>query len=168
MIRNIEEIIYKGSVTMKSCFYGCCCSIIKSCLVVWDPMACSTLGFPVLHHFPEFAQTHVHRVGDAIQPSCPLSPISPLDLNLSQHQALFQWVSSLNQVAKDQSIGTSDSASVLPMNIQGWFPLGLTVLISLFLQHHSLKASILRCSAFFMVQLSHLYMTTGKIITLTL
>ena len=71
-----------------------------------------------------------------------------------------------------QSIRASASASVLPMNIQGWFPLGLTDLISLqskrLLQHHSLKASILQCSAFFIVQLSHPYMTTGKTIALAL
>ena len=73
-----------------------------------------------------------------------------------------------------QSIGVSASASVLPMNIQDWFPIGLTGLISLrskglksLLQHHSSKASILRCSAFFIVQLSHRYMTTGKTIALT-
>ena len=74
-----------------------------------------------------------------------------------------------------QSIGVSASASVLPMNIQGWFPLGLTGLISLkfkgplksLLQHYSLKASVLQCSAFIMVQLSHPYMTTGKTIALT-
>ena len=73
-----------------------------------------------------------------------------------------------------QSTGASTSASVLPMNIQGWFPLGLTGLISLLykelsslLQHYTWKASILRCSAFFMVQLSHLYITTGKNIVLT-
>ena len=64
------------------------------------PMNCSTTGFPVLHYLPEFAQTHVHWVGDAIQPSHPLSPTSPPAFNLSQHQGLFQWVSSLHQVAK--------------------------------------------------------------------
>ena len=57
-------------------------------------------GFPVLHHLPEFAQTRVHRVGDAIQPSHPLSPPSPPAFNLSQHQDLFQWVSSSHQMAK--------------------------------------------------------------------
>ena len=74
-----------------------------------------------------------------------------------------------------QSIGVSASASVLPMNIRDWFPLGLTGLISLQskglsrgLQHHSSKASILRCSAFFMVQLSHPYMTAGKTIALNM
>ena len=75
-------------------------------------MDCSTPGFPVFHSLPEFAQTHVHWVSDAIQPSHPLSPPSPA-LNLSQHQGLFQWVSFLHQVA----IGTSVSASVLLMNI---------------------------------------------------
>ena len=65
-----------------------------------QPMDCSTPGFPVLHHLPEFAQTHVHWVGDAIQPSCPLSPPSPPAFNLSQHQGLFQWVNPSYQVDK--------------------------------------------------------------------
>ena len=89
---------------------------------------CSTANFPVLHSLPEFAQTHIHWVGDGIQPSHPLLPSSPLALNLPQHQGFFQGVSSSYQVA---CIGTSTSASVLPMNIQGWFPLRLTGLISL-------------------------------------
>ena len=83
-------------------------------------------GFPVHHQLPELAQTHVHGVGDAIQPSHPLLSCSPPAFNLSQHQNRFQWVSSVHQ-----SIGVSASASVLPMNIQDWFPLGLTGLISL-------------------------------------
>ena len=62
------------------------CSVFNSCLTVGDPMNCSTPGFPVLHHFLELAQTHVHRVGDAIQPSHPLSPPSLPAFNLSQHQ----------------------------------------------------------------------------------
>ena len=78
----------------------CCCSVTRSCLTLCDPMNSSTPGFPVLHCLPEFAQTHVHRVGDAIQPSHPLSPPSPPALNLSQHQGLFQRVNSLHQVAK--------------------------------------------------------------------
>ena len=64
-------------------------------LLFWDPMGCSTEGFPVFHQFPELAQTHVLWVGDATQPSCPLSSPSPPAFNLSQHQGLFQWVSSL-------------------------------------------------------------------------
>ena len=65
-----------------------------------QPHDCSTPGFPVLHYLPEFAQTHVHWVSDAIQPSHPLSSLSPLALNLSQPQGLFQWVSSIHRVAK--------------------------------------------------------------------
>ena len=117
-------------------------------------MVCSTPGFPVLHYLPEFARTHVHWVEDAIQPSHPLSPSSTL--NLSQHQGLFQWVGSSNQGAK--VFGHSVLTSVLPMNIQGWFPLGSTSLISLLskdtlslLQPHSSKTSILWHSAFFIV-----------------
>ena len=75
-------------------------SVAQSCPTLCDPMDCSMPGFPVLHYFPVFAQTHVHRVSDAIQPSHPLSFPSPPAFNLSQHQGLFQWVSSLNQVAK--------------------------------------------------------------------
>ena len=75
-------------------------SVTQPCLTVCDPMDFSTPGFPVHHQLPEFAQTHVHRVGDAIQPSCPLLPASPLALNLSQDQSLFQNVASLHQVAK--------------------------------------------------------------------
>ena len=77
--------------------------LLFSCSVVsnsWDPMDCSTLGFPVHHQLPEFTQTHVHWVGDAIQPSHPLPSPSPPAFNLFQHQGLFQWVSSLHQVAK--------------------------------------------------------------------
>ena len=77
----------------------CCCSVAQLCLTLCDPMECSMPGFPVLHHLLEFAQTQVHWVDDAIQPShCLLSP-SPPALNLSQHQGLFQWVGSLYQMA---------------------------------------------------------------------
>ena len=105
-------------------------------------------------------------------------------LTISSSVALFSHLQSFSAsgpfpvsqlfASGGQSIGASTSASVLPMNIQGWFPLGLTGLISLLfkellslIQHYTWKASILRCSAFFMVQLSHLYITTGKTIVLT-
>ena len=71
---------------------------LQSCLTLCNPMDCSTPGFPVHHQFPELTQTHVHCIGDAIQPSHPL--LSPPAFNLSQHQGLFQGVSSLYQVAK--------------------------------------------------------------------
>ena len=75
-------------------------SIVQSCLTLCNPKHCNTPGFPVLHQLPELAQTHVHRVSDAIQPSHPLSSPSPPTFNLSQHQGLFKWVSSSHQVAK--------------------------------------------------------------------
>ena len=75
-------------------------SVTQSCPTLYDPMGCSTPGYPVHHQLPELTQTHVHRIGDAIQPSHPLSSPSPPNFNLSQHQGLFKWVSSSHQVAK--------------------------------------------------------------------
>ena len=75
-------------------------SVTQSCLTLCDPVNHSTPGLPVHHQLPEFTQTHVHRVGDAIQPSHPLSSPSPPAPNPSQHQSLFQWVNSLHEVAK--------------------------------------------------------------------
>ena len=89
---------------------SCGCSVAQSYLTLCDPVGCSTPGFPILHHLPEFTQTHVHRVGDAIQPSHPLSPHSPPAFNPSQHQGLFQLFA---------SGGQSTGASVLPVDIQG-------------------------------------------------
>ena len=81
-------------------FFCWCCWVTKLFPTLFDPMDCSIPGLPVLHFLTEFAQTHVHWVSDAIQPSCPLSSPSPPALNLSQHQGLFQWVASLHQVAR--------------------------------------------------------------------
>ena len=75
-------------------------SVAQSCPTLYDPMNLSTPGLPVHHQLPEFIQTHVHWVGDAIQPSHPLSSPSPSAPNPSQHQSLFQWVNSLHEVAK--------------------------------------------------------------------
>ena len=115
-----------------SCCYGSVIfaqfsSVAQLCPILCYPMDCSMPGFPVHHQLPELVQTHVHWVGDAIQPSHPLSSPSPPAFNRSQHQGLFQRVSSSHQVA----VGASASASVLPVNIQDWFPLGLTCFISL-------------------------------------
>ena len=104
-------------------------SVAQSCPILFDPMNRSTPGLPVHHQLPESTQTHVHWVGDAIQPSHPLSSPSPPALNLSQHQCLFKWVSSSHQVAK--VLRVSVSTSVLPMNTQDWSPLGCTGWISL-------------------------------------
>ena len=78
----------------------CCCSVAKSCPTLFGSLDHSMPGFPVFHYLLEFAQTHVHWVGDAIRPSHPPSSPSPPALNLFQHQGLFQWVSSSHQVAK--------------------------------------------------------------------
>ena len=90
-------------------------------------MGCSTPDFSVLHYLPEFAQTHVHWVDDAVQPSQPLSPPSPPAFNLSQHQGFFPK----SQIFTSGGHSIRASTSVLIMNIQGLFPLGLTGLISL-------------------------------------
>ena len=123
------------------------------------------------HQLLAATQTHVHWVGDIIQPSHPLSSPSPPALSLSQHQGLFQWVSSSHQVARVLELQLQH---VLPMNLQDWCPLELTGWISLqskglsrLLQQHTSKASILQRSAFFTVQLSHPHMTTGKTTALT-
>ena len=100
-------------------------SSAQSCLTLCDPMDCSMPGLPVHHQLPEFTQTHV---GDAIQPSHPLSSPSPPALNISQHQGLFKWV---KHSSDGHGIGVSASASVIPVNIQDWFPLGWTGWISL-------------------------------------
>ena len=92
-------------------------------------MSCSTPSVPVQHQHPEPTQTHVHWVGDAIQPSHPLLSLSPPALNLFQHQGLFKWISSSHQVAK--LLEFQFQPSVFPMNTQDWSPLGWTGWISL-------------------------------------
>ena len=104
-------------------------SVTQSCPTLCNPMDHSTPGLPVHHQLSEFTQTHAHRVGDAIQPSHSLSSPSLPTFNLSQHQGLFKWESS--SLSGGQSIGVSASTSVLPMNIQDRFPLGLTGWIAL-------------------------------------
>ena len=118
-------------------------------------------GFPVHHQLPELTQTHVHRVSDAIQPSCPLSSPSPSAFNLFQHESALRirwqkyWSFSF-------SISPSNEYSGLISFGIDWLDLLTVQGVSSLLQHHSSKASILRHSAFFIVQLSHPYMTTGK------
>ena len=134
-------------------------------------MNCSTPAFPVLHHLPDLAQTHVHWVSDAIQPSLPLLSPSPPAVNLSQHQGLFQGVSSSHQVRYwifSFSISPFNEYSGLISFRTDWLDLlAVQGTLKSLLQHHSSKLSIFRCSTFFTVQLSHPYMTTGKTIALT-
>ena len=124
-------------------------------------MDCSTLGFPVHHQFPELVQANVHRVGNAIQPSHPLLFPSPSAFNLSQHEALFQWVSSLHQVAKVLEIQlqlspSNEYSGLISFSIDWLDLLAVQETLKSLLQNHSSK-SILQCSAFLMVQLSHPY-----------
>ena len=128
-----------------------------------DPMNCSTPGFSVLHHLPEFVQTHVRWV-------------DPLLLMPSIFPGTKVFSNVLGLCIRWPKYWSFSLASVLPMNTQGWLPLGLTGLISLLsknsqkslLQHHRLKASNLWQSAFFMAQLSYPYMTTEKTLALTI
>ena len=129
------------------------CSVTQSCLTLCDPMECRTSGFPVLHYLPEFAQTHVHWVDDAIQPSHSLSSPS-LAPSLSQHQGLFQWVSSLHQVDKVlelQHQSFNEYLGLISFRIDWLDLLAVQGTLKSLLQHHSSKASVLWCSAFFMV-----------------
>ena len=134
-------------------------------------MNCSTPGLPVHHRLPEFTQTHVHRVSDAIQPSHSLSSPSPPAPSPSQHQGLFQestlhirwpkyWSFSFN-------ISPSNEYPGLIFRMDWLDLLAVQGTLKTLLQHHSSKASILPCSAFFTVPISHPYMTTGKTIALT-
>ena len=105
-----------------------CCSVTKSCLTLCDPTDCSMPGFPVLHHLLEFAQTHVFWASDTIQPSHHLSP--PFSSCLLSYQASGSFPVTWLFASGGQSIEALASASVLPMNIQDWFPLGWTGWIS--------------------------------------
>ena len=154
------------------CVLSSISSVTQSYTTLWDPMDCSMPGLPICHQLPEFTQTHVHWVGDAIQSSHPpLSPSSPAFI-LSQHQGLFKWVSSSIRWPKYWSISFSISPSKEYSGLisfrMGWLDL-LSVQGSLksLLQHQSSKASILWHSDFFTVHFSHPYMTTEKTIGLT-
>ena len=141
-------------------------SVTQSCLTLRDSMDCTMPGLPVHHQLPELAQTHVHWVSDAIQPSHPLPSPSPPALNLSQHQGLFN--ESVLHIRWPQywsfsfSIIPSKEHSGLISSRMDWLDLlAVQGTLKSLLQHHSWKASILWRSAFFTVQLLHPYMTTG-------
>ena len=144
-------------------------SVTQSCPTLCDPMNHSTSGLPVHHQLLESTQTHVHWVGDASQPSHPLSSPSPPTLNLSQHQSLFKWVSSSHQVAKYWSFSFNISPSnehpgLISFRMDWLDHLAVQGTLESLLQHHSSKASILQCSSFFTVQHSHPYIPTEKTI----
>ena len=138
-------------------------SVAQLCLTLCNPMDCSTPGLPVHHQLLELAQTHVHpTISSSVVPFPPA-------LNLSQHQGIFQWVGSSHQMAKvlelcfSFSISPSNAYSGLIFFRVDWLDLlKVQETLKSLLQHHDSKASILRRSAFFIIQLSHPYVTTGK------
>ena len=147
-------------------------SVAQLCPTLCHPMDHSTPGFPVHHQLPEFTQTHVHRVSDAIQLSHPLSSPSTPAFNPPQHQGLSNESAFRTRWPKYWSFSFSISSSnehpgLISFRIDWLDLLAVQGPLKSLLQHHSSKASILWCSAFFTVQLSHLYMTTGKAIALT-
>ena len=144
----------------------------KSCPTLCDPMNRSTPVLPVHDQLPESTQNHVHWVSDAIQPSHPLSSPSPPALNLSQHQGLFNESAPLIKWPKDWSFSfnispSSEHPGLISFRMDWLDVLAVQGTLKSLLQYHSSKASILWCSAFFIVKLSHPYMTTGKTIALT-
>ena len=135
-------------------------SVTQSCPTHCDPMDCSTPGLPVHCQLPEFTQTHVHRVGDTIQPSHPLSSPSPPAFNLSQNQGLFNESVLCIRWPKYWSFSFSISPSnehpgLISFRMDWLDLLAVHGTLKSLLQHHSSKASILLGSAFFIVQLSH-------------
>ena len=138
-------------------------SVAQSCLTLCDPINRSMPGLPVNHQVPEFTQAHVHQVSDAIQPSHPLLPSSPPALSLSNESALcIRW-------PKYWSFSISPSnaySELIFFRIDCLDLLAVQETLKSLLQHQNSKASILQCSAFLMVELSHAYVTAGKTIAL--
>ena len=131
----------------------------------------STPGFPVRHQLPEFTQTHVHRVGDAIQPAHPLLSLLPLSIFPSSRVFSSQSVLGIRW-PKYWSFSfnispSSEYSGMISFRIDGFDLLAAQGTVKSLLQHHSSKASVLWPSAFFVVQISHTHMTTGKTIALT-
>ena len=148
------------------------CSVAQSCLTLCDPMNHSMPGLPVQHQLPEFTQTNIHRVSDAIQPSHPLSSPSPPAPNPSHLRVFFNesalhmrwpkyWSFRFNIISSKEHLG------LISFRMDWLDLLAVQGTLKSLLQHHSSKASILHCSAFITVQLSHPYMTTGKTTALT-
>ena len=149
------------------------CSVALSCLTLGSPMDCSMPGFPILDYFPEFAQIHLQWVEDVIQPSHPLWPLHLLpsvfpSLRVFSNESALRirwpkyWGFSFSILSSKEYPGLISFRT-------DWFDLlAVQETLKSLLQHHSSKASVLRRLAFFVVQLSHPYMTIGKTIALTI
>ena len=151
----------------------CCCSVAQSCLILCNFTDCSTPVFPAVHHLPELAQTHVHWVRDAIQPSKPLPSPSPPALIFPSIKVFSNEPAFRIRWPKYRSFSFSicpsnEYSGLISFRIDGFDLLAVQGTLKRFLRHQSSKASILQHSAFFMVQLSHPYMTTGKTMALTI
>ena len=147
-------------------------SVAQSCLTLCDPVNHSPPGLPVHHQLLESTQTHVHWVSDAIQPPYSLSSSSPPALNLSQHQGLSNESALRIKWPKCWSFSfcispSNEHPGLISFRMDWLDCLAVQGTLKSLIWHHSSKASILWCSAFFIVQLSHPYMTTGKTIALT-
>ena len=148
----------------------CCCSVTKSYSTLCDPTDCSIPGLPVLHYLPEFTQTHIHWVvwcHPAISSCCPLLVLPPIPPSIrvfsNESTLCMRW-------PKYWSLSISPSKEhpgLISFRMDWLDLLAVQGTLKSLPQHHSSKASILRCSAFFTVQFSHPYMTTGKTIALT-
>ena len=165
-----EKLVW-GKVIVIFPSMSLCCSVAQSHLTLCDPMDCSTPGFPVLHHLLKVAQTHVHWAHDAIQTLVLCHPlllpsVFPSIRGFSNESALrIRWP---KYWSFSFSISPPSEYSGLISFRTDWFDLlAVQKTLKSLLQHHSTKASIICLSAFFIVQLSHPYMTTGKTIALT-
>ena len=176
-MKKTNSIRYPMNISYNNYHFNIVCpllfsSVAQLCLTLCDPMDCSTPGFPVHHQLPELAHTHVHRVGDAIQPSHPLSSLllppsifPSIRVFASESVLHIRWP---KYWSFSFSISPSNEYSGLISFRIDWFDfLAVQETLKSFLQHCSSKASILWRSAFFTVQLSHPYMTTRKTIALT-
>ena len=145
------------------------CSVAKLCLTLCDSMDCRPSGFSVLHYLPEFVQAHVHWVNDAIQPSCPPLPLPSsfpsIRVFFNESALCIRWP---KYWSCSFSISPSNKHSGLTSFRIDWLDLhAVQGTLKSLLQYHSSKASVIWCSVFIMVQLSHTYVTTGKTIVLT-
>ena len=159
--------MYNARMFLNSVFQVVIVVLAQLCLTLCNSVDCRTPDFSVLNHLPELAQTHVHWVGDAIQPSHPVLPLLLLpsvfpSIRVFSNESVLhiRWPKYWSF-----SISLSNAYSGMISFRMDWFDLlAVQGTLKSLLQHHSLKASVLQCSAFFMIQLSHLYMTTGKTI----
>ena len=167
---NLKEYIISFSLLNTSVQFS---SVTQSCTTLCNPMDCRTPGLPVHHQLPEFTQTHAHWVGDAVQPFHPCCPLL-LPPSIFPSISVFSNASVLptrwpKYWSFSFNISPSNEYSRLISFRMDWLDLlAVQGTLKSLLQHHSSKASILRCSAFFIVQLSHPHMTTGKTIALVI